>query len=154
MLPRPQGEDNVRIRHLIILSSILLISLLISGTAAQQMPKMARESAQSIWQAVASDIKTHYYDPKFHGLDWDAVVADTEQKIDKSASYDMALLQIAAAVDALNDSHTSFVPPRAMINYPNFWVMDWRSLMMLSKVRHEYGWEYEMIGEQGFVTHV
>jgi len=118
------------------------------------MPKMARESAQSIWQAVASDIKTHYYDPKFHGLDWDAVVADTEQKIDKSASYDMALLQIAAAVDALNDSHTSFVPPRAMINYPNFWVMDWRSLMMLSKVRHEYGWEYEMIGEQGFVTHV
>ena len=115
---------------------------------------MARESAESIWQAVASDVKSHYYDPKFHGLDWDALVAETKRKIDDSASYDMALLQIAATLDALNDSHTSFVPPRAMINYPNLFVMDWRSLMMLSKVRHEYGWEYEMVGEQGFVTHV
>jgi len=143
----------VRITHSLILGSVLIFPLT-TGVAVQQMEKMARESAQSIWQAVASDVKSHYYDPKFHGLDWDALVAETKRKIDDSASYDMALLQIAATVDKLHDSHTSFVPPRAMINYPNAFVMDWRSLMMLSKVRHEYGWEYEMVGEQGFVTHV
>ena len=144
----------MRIRFLTITGFILLLSLITSEAAGQQMPKLARDSAQSIWEAVASDVKSNYYDPKFHGLDWDALVSQTKQKIDNSANYDGALLQIAAAVDALNDSHTSFVPPRAMVNYPNFFVMDWRSLMMLSKVQHEYGWEYEMIGEQGFVTHV
>jgi carboxyl-terminal processing protease len=118
------------------------------------MPKMARESAESVLQAIASDIKQHYYDPKFHGLDWDAVVADTQRKVDGSASFDLAILQIAAAVDTLNDSHSVFLPPRIMINPPNVYVTNWRSLAMLSKVRHDYGWDYEMVGKQGFVTHV
>jgi len=144
----------VRSIHLTILSSILLIFPLTAGVAAQQMPEMARDSAQSILQNIASDIKDHYYDPKFHGLGWDAVVAETKRKVDNSPSYDMAILQIAAAVDALNDSHTDFVPPRAMINFPNGYVRDWRSLMMLSKVRQDYGWEYEIIGERCFITHV
>lgn len=144
----------MRSTHLIILSSILLIFPLTSGVAAQQMPKMARESAESILQNIASDIKNHYYDPKFHGLNWDAVVAETKQKIDNSPSYDMAILQIAAAVDGLNDSHTDFVPPREMINFPTAYVRDWRSLMMLFKVRHEYGWEYEIVGKRCFITQV
>lgn len=142
--------------RLMTLGSIFLIFIfpLTRGVVAQQMPEMARESAESILQNIASDVKNHYYDPKFHGFDWDAVVAGTRRKIDNSPSYDMAILQIAAAVDALNDSHTSFVPPRAMINFPNGYVRDWRSLMMLSKVRQDYGWEYEIIGEHCFITHV
>jgi carboxyl-terminal processing protease len=121
--------------------------------AQQQMSKESRESAEAMLQNIAVDIKKDYYDPKFHGLDWDAVVAQTKQKIDKSDSFDMALLHIAALVDALNDSHTTLFPPHRVLNTPAY-VRDWRALLMLTDKRHDYGWQSQMIGQQCFVTHV
>jgi carboxyl-terminal processing protease len=121
--------------------------------AQQQMSKQSRESAETMLQNIATDINKHYYDPKFHGLDWDAVVAQTKQKIDKSDSFDMALLHIAALVDALNDSHTTLFPPRKVLNSPAY-VRDWRALLQLTDKRHDYGWRSEIIGERCFVTHV
>src|SRR5207302_4315729 len=107
--------------------------------AAQRMSKQSRESAESMLQNITADIKKNYYDPKFHGLDWDAVVAQTKQKIDKSDSFDMALLHIAALVDGLNDSHTTLFPPHRVLNSRDY-VRDWRALLMLTDKRHDYGW--------------
>jgi carboxyl-terminal processing protease len=123
--------------------------------AQQQMSKQSRESAETMLQNIATEIKKDYYDPKFHGLDWDAVVAQARQKIDKSESFDMALLHIAAVVDALNDSHTTLFPPRRVVSAPpQGFVRDWRSLLQLTDKRHDYGWRSQMIGERCFVTHV
>jgi C-terminal processing protease CtpA/Prc len=136
------------------------VATLIIGTiglprvAAQQMSNMARESAESMLQTIATDIKKHYYDPNFHGLDWDAIVAEAKQRIDKSASFDMAIVHIAAAIDALNDSHTVLLPPRTVINASHGYVRDWRALMRLTNVQHDYGWRHEMVGERCFVTQV
>jgi carboxyl-terminal processing protease len=84
---------------------------------------------------VADDVRKHYYDASLHGLDWDASVAHAKQEIEKSNSLDVALLQIAAVLEKLNDSHTHFIPPR----YP---------------IKEDYGWEFQMFGKRCYVTRV
>ena len=35
---------------------------------------------------VAADVKKYYYDPKLHGIDWDAKLRQAQEKIDKADS--------------------------------------------------------------------
>jgi carboxyl-terminal processing protease len=116
-----------------VLSAILLF--VASGWPQQQMSGFDRGRVQDMLQIVAKEVRKHYYDPKFHGLDWDATVAEARQKIEKTTSMGMALSQIAGALDTLNDSHTFFLPPQRTNRY-------------------DYGWQYQMIGERCFVTRV
>jgi carboxyl-terminal processing protease len=115
----------------------IAITLLIAQGWSQQQPisGLDRDRAQGMLQVIASDVRKHYYDPKFHGLDWDAKVAEAKAKIATTTSMNMALSHIAAALDTLNDSHTFFLPP----GHAN---------------RYDYGWQYQMIGEHCFVTRV
>jgi len=84
---------------------------------------------------VAKDVRKHYYDPKFHGVDWDSKVAEAKNKIKKETSLNMALADIAAALASLDDSHTFFLPPPR-------------------PYRHDYGFQMEMIGNQCYVSRV
>lgn len=102
---------------------------------SQGMSNLERGQAEDMLQVVANDIRKHYYDPKFHGVDWDARVAKAKQEIDKATSMNMAISYIAAAMDSLNDSHTNFYPPQRAHRY-------------------DYGWRYQMIGERCYVTDV
>ena len=86
-------------------------------------------------EGVASDIRKEYYDPKFHGVDWDGKVADAKTMIAKASSWEAAMLEIAVLTDELNDSHTTFIPP----HLPS---------------RTDYGWRFQMIGDRCYVTHV
>ena len=126
----------------------------LAPAVAQQLPKTARESAESMLKSITSDIRKNYYDPQLHGLAWDSLVASTKEKIDQSASFDIALAHIAAVVDALNDSHTYMVPPRTLVNDSRSYVRNWRALMPRPSVRYSYGFEYEIIGERCFVSQV
>ena len=103
--------------------------------AKPQLSKFDRDRAEAMLQMIASDIRKHYYDPKFHGLDWDARVADAKQRIDTSPSINMAMSHIAGALDALDDSHTFFIPPPR-------------------PYKHDYGFQIQMFGEHCYVTHV
>jgi len=100
-----------------------------------QISSLDRGRAQDMLQTVASEVRKHYYDPKFHGVDWDAKVAEAKQKIEKTTSMNMAMSHIAATLDTLNDSHTFFLPPE-------------------HSYRHEYGLQYQMVGDRCFVTRV
>lgn len=102
---------------------------------AQQLSNLDRERDQQMLRAVGDDILKHYYDPKFHGVDFKAELAAAKQRIDKATSNNMAISSIAAALDSLDDSHTFFLPPR----HP---------------MRHDYGWQYQMVGDRCFVTQV
>ena len=111
---------------------------LFSGMAFAQQPmtNITRGWANDMLQVVGSDIRKNYYDPKFHGLDWDAKIAQTKLQIDKSTSMDMALSYIAAAVDSLNDSHTLFYPPER-------------------NKESDFGFTFQIIGpDRCYVTHV
>ncbi len=119
--------------HIVIYA--VAIALLATLTWPQQISKLDRESAQTMLQAVATEVRKHYYDPKFHGVDWDATVAQTKQKIEKAQSLGMALPHSAAALATLDDSHTFFLPPERYYRYG-------------------YGIKYQIIGERCFITQV
>src|SRR5580765_2812878 len=101
----------------------------------QQYTKGDRDRAQGMLRDVARDVKKYYYDPKLHGVDWDATVRQAKENIDKAESLNSAVSEIAAALDRLNDSHTFFIPP------PRTYV-------------HNYGFTMQMIGDHCYVTRV
>ncbi len=63
-------------------------------------------------KAISADLKKHYYDPKLHGVDWDAKTREVNKRIEGAPNLNAALAEIAKALDSLNDSHTVFIPPR------------------------------------------
>ena len=101
----------------------------------QSMSNLERDSAVGMLQVLANDVRKNYYDPKFHGLNWDARVAQAKQEIQTSKSFNMALSDIAAALDSLNDTHTFFIPPEHAYHV-------------------DYGVRYQIIGEHCYITHV
>ena len=119
----------------VLIAAIAAIAAFGHTAGAQQIPKPDRETAETMLRVIASDIRKHYYDPKMHGVDWDAKVVQTKDAIDKAPSMNMALSQIAALIDLLNDSHTFMLPPE-------------------HSYRHDYGFAYEMLGNQCVVHRV
>jgi C-terminal processing protease CtpA/Prc len=99
------------------------------------MSSFDRGRAQDMLQVISSDVKKHYYDPKLHGIDFNAKIGEAKQKIDKETSFNMAMSHIAAALDTLDDSHTFFLPPQ-------------------HAYKHAYGMQYQMVGDKCFVTQV
>jgi len=87
-----------------------------SSAWCQQISKLDRGRAEDMLHTVSDDVRKHYYDPKFHGLDWDAKLAEAKQQIKEAKSFNMAMSHIAAMLDALNDSHTFFLPPQHAID--------------------------------------
>jgi carboxyl-terminal processing protease len=126
---------NGRKARTIALGFIVIGVFLLTSGWCQTITSFERKRAQSMLHDVASDVRKHYYDPKFHGLDWDGKVHETEQKIDQADSGNKALSEIAALLDSLNDSHTLFVPPQPAL-------------------RHDYGWQAQLIGERCYVIRV
>jgi uncharacterized protein YceH (UPF0502 family) len=87
---------------------VVIASLVTLAWPQQPMSSLDRERAKEMLKVIGEDVKKHYYDPKLHGVNWDAAVEDGKQKIEKEPSFNMALSQIAAMLDKLNDSHTFF----------------------------------------------
>lgn len=101
----------------------------------QQMSNIDRGRALDMLKTISNEVRKHYYDAKLHGVDFDAKVAEAKQKIEKATSFNMAMSHIAAVLDTLNDSHTFFLPPQ-------------------HSYRHDYGLQYQIIGNRCFVTRV
>jgi C-terminal processing protease CtpA/Prc len=126
---------SIRQRKIPALGLLGAFLLLVPISWSQQMSNFDRDRAQAILQTISSDVKKHYYDPKFHGQDWDATVSQTKDKIAKETSFNMSMSHIAAALDTLHDSHTFLLPPQ-------------------HAYRHDYGWQYQIVGDRCFVTRV
>jgi carboxyl-terminal processing protease len=117
-----------------VLSSIALL-LLVPVARSQQLSRNERDLADAMLDQVSADVKHEYYDPKLHGLDWDAMVLQTRQKIAQAPDMTVANAQIAALLESLNDSHTFFAPPRYLKTV-------------------DYGWKFQMFGDRCYVTEV
>lgn len=102
---------------------------------APQISSLERDRALQMLNTIAGDIRKHYYDPKFHGVDWDARVQQAKERIQTSPTQNAALSHIAGALDALNDSHTFFLPPS-------------RPFL------HDYGLQFEAVGDHCYVIRV
>ena len=84
---------------------------------------------------IKDDVKEHYYDPTFHGLDLDEKFRAADEKIKLAASNSQVFTIIAQTLMELNDSHTFFLPPPRGF-------------------RIEYGWQMQTIGDKAYVTAV
>jgi carboxyl-terminal processing protease len=120
--------------------AVILLLCLVSATSSYSEEKKFssndRQFVRDALHVLQGDIMKHYYDPKFHGVDINAVFAQADQKILATDSINQALSEVAQALTSLNDSHTFFSPP------PRPYV-------------HDYGWRMKFMGDEGaFITAV
>ena len=127
----PMSASHYPFREVLV---IALIGYALLCASAQDIT-FKREQAETMVNQVADDIAKHYYDPKLHGVDWDAKLREAKKKIENSTSSNLAFANIAAMTDSLDDSHTYFIPPKRSFSF-------------------DYGWRIQAIGEQCLVTHV
>jgi carboxyl-terminal processing protease len=87
-----------------------------------------------LWNAYET-VKKEYYDPKFHGLDWDARYKDYEAKMREAPTLNAGVMLVAAFLDGLKDSHTYFQPPSRAY-------------------RVDYGYDIRIIGDAAHIVEV
>lgn len=117
---------------------LLTISALQVGdnfAAQQKMDALNLDRARGILRDAHDAVKSHYYDPKFHGLDWEARFRDFDEKIKSAPTLSQAFGVVAAFLDGLNDSHTYFRPPARPYSV-------------------DYGYRMRIFGDTAFITHV
>jgi len=81
------------------------------GLWAQKMDSINRDYAIGILRDAHENVKKHYYDPKYHGVDLDARYHEYDGKIRNATNLGQAFRIVAAFLDGLNDTHTFFSPP-------------------------------------------
>ncbi len=123
-----------------LLFCLILCGLLVSqpfaqNPANQQMPPILRDQALRMLKDANETVKKQYYDQKFHGVDLDGRMQAAEKKIRESKSFSESLGVVAWDLDALNDSHTFFIPPARPFDIQN-------------------GWEMAFVGDNCFITAV
>jgi C-terminal processing protease CtpA/Prc len=103
--------------------------------SAFDLSRFDRSASVMMLRQIKSDLKAHYYDRFFHGIDIDAAFARAEQRIRAAGSLSDAMAAIAGALGALGDSHTIFFPPER-----------------ITRVRN--GWRAAMVGNHAFIVDV
>ena len=76
------------------LVSVLFVSSFVPPLRAQKFDNNEIQRDRAILRDAYDNVRKHYYDPKFHGVDWDARVAEAKQKIEHATSFDMAMSNI------------------------------------------------------------
>ena len=94
-----------------------------------------RERDRVMLRAVENDLRRHYHDTTFQGLDLGTLFDSAEARIAVAQSNSEAFLTIALALHALHDSHTFFIPPQRTADV-------------------EYGWNLGMVGDSCYILKV
>ena len=122
-----------------VLGFVALLSILFTfasaASAQQKMDSTNQGRVNEMLRSAYEDVKKNYYDPKFHGLDWDARYHEYQERVKKANSLGQGFAEIAGFLDGLNDSHTFFRPPSR-------------------PMRMDYGFRIQVIGETPFITRV
>src|SRR5258708_17545681 len=86
--------------------SFVVLGVLSCGAAvqAQTIGSYEKGRGQMMLDQVKNDIESHYYDPKFHGIDLNAICKEASEKIKSAQSNGQIMGIIAQAVLNLEDS--------------------------------------------------
>ncbi len=118
---------------------ILLATFMVSVTdcTGQEAPidRQERGIIETVLRDVIQDVKSNYYDPKYHGVDLDAAFQEAKERVKAAKTYNQALAIVAWVLRQLNDSHTFLVPPK-------------RSHKRI------YDYRYAMIGDECYIIAV
>jgi len=121
--------------HRALSLSLLCLGCLATPGAGQEMTGFDRERAHLMLRVVEHDLRDHYYDTTFHGLDLKTLFDSTDARIAAAHSNDEAFLSIAVTLSALRDSHTHFFPPH-------------RNAVV------QYGWNLGTVGDSCYILKV
>jgi len=116
---------------LAVLSALTLAVAPAAQGLGQNDAYLIREMLRNAYETV----KAHYYDTRFHGLDWDARYREFAEKLKAATSVDAGEVVVAQFLEGLKDSHTFFQPPA-------------RSFQV------DYGYQLDLLDNEAFVTHV
>jgi len=111
----------------------LVLAAALSVTAQLKDADLIR--GRTMLKTIKKDLRNHYYDPTFHGIDLDARFAKAEQDLEQATSLGHMFGIIAQTVVDLKDSHTRFIPPSRSADF-------------------EYGWRLKAVGDRVFVVAV
>jgi len=109
--------------------------LRVPAPAQNQFDNLQRDRARQMLRDLHDALEHHYYDPQFHGIDMDARFKAADGRLQSVNNLGEALTTIAETLDALQDSHTFFIPPSR-------------------NTHREYGYIQQMIGDRCFITAV
>ena len=116
-----------------------IVAVLLFGLAAlpaaQGMSSTDSYRVKAMLQNAYETVKRQYYDPKFHGLDWDARYREYQKKVEGARSLNEGVTLIAAFLEGLKDSHTFFQPPARPYQI-------------------DYGYRIAMVGPDAYVIRV
>jgi carboxyl-terminal processing protease len=110
------------------LAALTLAVVLAPPALAQGRLGHDRELGKVMLRAIKRDVQKLYFDPTFGGIDFDARVAQAEEKLAAAQSAGQVMAIVAQALLDLGDSHTRFYPPEL-------------------NVRAEYGWTMRAVGD-------
>ena len=120
------------------MNSIVLLTILLTAfgnVLGQSINSSDIDRGNSMLRAIRSDLEQNYYDPKFRGIDIEALFKQAKDRINKAESNGQIFGVIALTLIEFNDSHLIFFPPQRT-------------------ARIEYGWTAQMIGDKCFVVAV
>ena len=121
--------------HRTLLLCLLSVGGLATPGSGQEMTDFDRQRAHLMLRAVERDLRDHYYDTTFHGLDLRTLFDSTDARITAARSNNEAFLSIAVTLAPLRDSHTHFFPPR-------------RNAVV------QYGWKLGIVGDSCYILDV
>lgn len=126
-------------KHVALAMTALLISLCASSKLNAQtqgtLDKDSQYKLSLIMQDARNEVRSHYYDPKLHGLDWDARYQQYMTMALKIRNLGEAFSVVAAFLSGLDDSHVFFIPP-SRAN------------------RIEDGYRFALLGDNCFITQI
>lgn len=118
-----------------VLLTCFALGLQDAALAQQGLQKLDLERAHVMLHDAFDNVKKNYYDPKFHGLDWEARFHEYDARLKTVTNLGQAFGVVAAFLDGLKDSHVYFRPPS-------------RSYRM------EYGFRMQLVGDDVFITQI
>lgn len=134
----PNMRTFKRKSRLVLCVSLLAVFVVsVADLAGQEVPidPQERRVVETILGDVIKDVKNNYYDPKYHGVDLDALFQEAKERVKAAKSYNQALATVAWVLRQLDDSHTFLIPPRRAH-------------------KRIYGYNYAMIGDECYVVAV
>ena len=121
------------------LVALTLSSLLFARESRGQQPQLISKDDQyrisEILRDARDEVKKHYYDPRMHGVDWDARYQHYAAMIPRVHNLGQGFEVVAAYLRELNDSHVFFVPPKRVNRY-------------------EDGYRFALVGNDCFITQI
>ncbi len=105
---------------------------------AQQQMRLSKDEefrVSGMLRDAYSEVKKHYYDPKFQGVDWEARYRQYSTNIEKARNVGDGYAIVAAFLSGLKDSHTYFMPPTRA-------------------TRYDTGYRFTLVGDSCFITHI